>query len=45
MAPEPATAPAIFILFEDLLTFGSADGVGETLKLIPAPGDLVISAD
>ena len=45
IAPDPATVPAIFILFEDLSTFCSADGVGETLKLIPAPGDAVISAD
>ena len=44
MAPEPATVPAIFNLFEDS-AFGSADGVGEALKLISETGDLVISAD
>ena len=45
IAPEPATVPAIFNLFEDCSAFGSADGVGETLKLISETGDLVISAD
>ena len=44
IAPEPATVPAIFNLFEDS-AFGSADGVGEVLKLISEAGAFVISAD
>ena len=45
IAPDPAIAPAIFILFEDCSTFGSADGVGEALKLISVTGDFVLSSD
>ena len=44
IAPEPATVPAIFNLFEDS-AFGSADGVGEALKFTSRTGDRKTSAD
>lgn len=45
IAPDPATVPAIFILFEDSSAFGSTDGVGEALKLTSKVGDFVASEE
>ena len=45
MAPEPATVPAIFILFEDFLSFTSALGVGHAPKEDSTIGETAIVAE
>src|SRR3990167_4094928 len=45
IAPDPATVPAIFILFEDSLSFTSAIGVGDAPEEDSTIGEAAIVAD